>query len=138
MNTLKKVLILSAVLFASATATAHEGKECPLYFAQSDLCASLEFTQAPNQYDESKFLVKIYQHGSTAESPVMADPTEFKVDLWMEMGNHGGHGTAPVKIVKQDLGIYFVSEAYFVMPGRWLVRVSIDGERRNLNVDVKP
>ncbi len=65
----------------------------------------------------------------------MVDPQDLKIDLWMSMGGHG-HGSAPVKIVKQNNGVYYVSEAYFVMPGQWQIRITADSEQSSLMVNV--
>lgn len=113
-------------------------KLCPVYFALADVCAEVEFTKGPFDGDESQFLVRFFDHKSAHGEHVMVDPQNLKIDLWMNMGNHGGHGSAPVKIVKQAQGVYFVSEAYFVMSGRWSVRFFVDGEQADLIVDVKP
>lgn len=113
-------------------------KLCPIYFKTADVCAQVEFTKGPFDGTESQFLVKFFDHKSAHGEHVMVDPQNLKIDLWMYMGNHGGHGSAPVKVVKQDQGVYYVSEVYFVMPGRWNVRFFVNGEQSDLLVDVKP
>lgn len=129
-------LIIAGLLF-SANARAHADAACPVYFKTADLCASVEFTKGPSDSEESQFLVKFYEHASAHSEHTMVDPQNLKVDLWMNMGHHG-HGSGPVKVVKQDQGTYFVSEAYFVMSGRWQIRLFVNGEKGEFNVDVKP
>ncbi|WP_413568118.1 FixH family protein [Bdellovibrio sp. HCB117] len=129
-------LLIAGLLF-SANARAQAGAACPVYFKTSNVCASVEFTKGPSDSEESQFLVKFYGYASANGEPVMVDPQNLKVDLWMNMGHHG-HGSGPVKVVKQDQGIYFVSEAYFVMAGRWQIRLFVNGEKGEFDVDVKP
>ncbi|KHD89656.1 MAG: serine protease spb1 [Bdellovibrio sp. ArHS] len=128
--------IIAGLLY-SANARAHVEATCPVYFQTADLCAAIEFTKGPFHGEESQFLVKFYEHHSAGSEPVMIDPQNLKVDLWMNMGHHG-HGSGPVKVVKQDQGTYYVSEAYFVMAGRWQIRLFVNGEKAEFNVDVKP
>lgn len=45
-----------------------------------------------------------------------------KVDLWMQMGNHG-HGSSPLKVSQTAPQVFDVTEAYFVMRGMWQIRV---------------
>lgn len=133
MKSLKQLFIFAALSLSALTATAQNSETCPLYFAQSDLCANIEFTKGPFDGLESQFLLKVYG----AKDMVLLDPAELKVDLWMYMGHHGGHGSAPVKVVKQDVGTYYVSEVYFIMPGRWNIRVWVNGEQRDMVLTVK-
>lgn len=147
MKHLAKTLIAALVVFAgnfamasspSADGSHDHNKLCPIFFKTSNVCATVEFTKGPVDGDESQFLVKFFDHKSAHGEHVMVDPADLKIDLWMYMGNHGGHGSAPVKFVKQDTGTYFVSEVYFVMAGRWNVRFFANGEQSDLIVDVKP
>lgn len=110
-------------------------KLCPVFFALTDVCAQVEFVKGPVSDDESQFTVSFYKHSSAHGEHEMVDPQDVKIDLWMSMGGHG-HGSAPVKIVKQSVGVYFVSDAYFVMPGMWSVRFAVDSEQGEFKVDV--
>ncbi|WII71624.1 FixH family protein [Bdellovibrio sp. 22V] len=141
--------LISAFLVGASTAYAcaehatehtqvvHEDSACPIYFKNNQLCAEIEFAKGPFNGEESQFIVKFFDHASAHGEHVMKDPAHLKIDLWMNMGHHG-HGSSPVKIVKQDQGVYFVSEAYFVMAGRWQVRFFVNGEQAQYNVDVEP
>ncbi|WP_374030443.1 serine protease spb1 [Bdellovibrio bacteriovorus] len=133
----KKIIFAAGLVLSSGAASAEQSPECPLYFPDSELCASVEFAQAPNQNADSPFVLKVYDQTSTASAPALVDPAQLKVDLWMNMGHHG-HGTSPVKIEKQEVGTFLISEAYFVMPGKWLIRVWINGEKSEMTVVVKP
>ena len=46
-----------------------------------------------------------------------------KIDLWMQMGNHG-HGSSPLNINKLSPSEYDVTKVYFVMKGVWQIRVT--------------
>ncbi|MNJ94869.1 hypothetical protein D3C87_125720 [compost metagenome] len=103
------------VFLSSLVATAAE--TCDAEFDGLPVCVQVDFTKGPVNRDESQFAVRFLN----TEDGTAVDPQGLKIDLWMQMGRHG-HGTAPVKIERQDAGVYFVSEAYFVMPGQWQVR----------------
>ncbi|MFV8257882.1 serine protease spb1 [Bdellovibrio bacteriovorus] len=133
----KNFMLAAGLMLASVTASAQQSADCPLSFPGSELCATIEFAQAPNQNTDSPFILKVYDQTSTASVPVLVDPAQLKVDLWMNMGHHG-HGTSPVKIEKQEVGTFLISEAYFVMPGKWLIRVWINNEKSEMTVVVKP
>lgn len=53
------------------------------------------------------------------------------------MGNHG-HGSAPLKITATAPGEYDVTNAYFVMKGKWQIRVtySLAGTQETLIIPV--
>lgn len=133
----KKLMLTAGLWLTSTVAFAQSNADCPLYFPENKLCASVEFTQEPQASLESQFVLKVYESTSTATVPVLVEPAQLKVDLWMNMGHHG-HGTSPVTIEKQEVGIFLISEAHFVMPGKWLIRVWINNEKSELTIGVKP
>lgn len=49
----------------------------------------------------------------------------IKADLWMQMGNHG-HGSSPLKVTPIAIGEFDVTKAYFVMKGKWQIRVTYE------------
>lgn len=61
----------------------------------------------------------------------------FKVDLWMQMGHHG-HGSSPVDIVQNANGVYLVTNAWFVMRGKWDVRIdfTVNGQAHHIEIPV--
>jgi len=138
---MKKMLALFftlGALFAVSSAGAVErSTACPIPFSQNNLCADIEFAKGPFNGDESQFIVRFFTAGSAAGERNFVDAQNLKVDLWMNMGHHG-HGSSPVKVVHQSTGTYYVSEAYFVMAGRWNIRLFVNGEQSDLLVDVKP
>ena len=52
--------------------------------------------------------------------PQNEEVQDFKMDLWMPMH---GHGSSPVTLTSKDVNKFWVSDANFVMAGRWLVRM---------------
>ncbi|MES2526690.1 MAG: FixH family protein [Bdellovibrionota bacterium] len=68
------------------------------------------------------------------------DADLVSVDLWMQMGSHG-HGSSPLKVTQVSPGIYDVTKAFFVMKGKWQIRVTykLDSVKETLiiPVDVK-
>lgn len=113
-------------------------KLCPLYFQQTDTCAKVDFIKGPFDGEESQFVVHFYEHQSAHGEHTMVTPQQLKIDLWMYMGNHGGHGSAPVSFSEQSTGVYLVSNVYFIMPGRWNVRIFVGNEQKDLIVDILP
>jgi hypothetical protein len=72
-------------------------------------------------------------------SIVLRDPNQYvfslqdlKVDLWMNMGRHG-HGSSPLKIVKKSDHEFFISKAWFVMRGEWLIRIRVQQEAAGID-----
>lgn len=134
--------ILIAAVLNLNTAQAceeHAGKNppaanpaCPVYFEQSKTCLSIEFTKGPFANEESQFIAKFFQVGAD-NSITMIEPQNLKMDLWMSMGHHG-HGSSPLKIVRQGLGEYYISEAYFVMNGTWSIRTTVNNELKEFKV----
>lgn len=146
---MKKLIHLALITFCAfvtPNALANSGehtqenhnKLCPIYFQKTDTCAQVEFTQGPFDGEESQFIVHFYEHQSAHGEHFMVTPQQLKVDLWMYMGNHGGHGSAPVTFTEQSTGVYLVSNVYFIMPGRWNIRFFVEGEQKDLIIDIKP
>lgn len=52
-----------------------------------------------------------------------------KADLWMQMGNHG-HGSSPLKITQLAPGQFDITKAYFVMKGKWQIRVTYEQDTK--------
>lgn len=132
------IAVLSLAGGYALAETQEHSKLCPLYFQQTDTCAKVEFIHGPFDGEESSFVIHFYEHQSAHGEPVMVTPAQMKVDLWMYMGNHGGHGSAPVVVTEQSPGVYLVSNVYFIMPGRWNIRFFVENEQKDLIVDIKP
>lgn len=95
----------------------HSPNYCSSVLTKS--CAHLKFEDYPTTTKEGEFIVHVLpEHSSTIIK-------EIKVSLWMDMGNGNGHGSAPVEVLEtEELNHFFVQNAWFVMKGNWLVRIS--------------
>ncbi len=94
---------------------------CAIPFVRHGLCGTLSWgagTAEGSQPFELKLRARGAAGGSVGQ-PI--DPrAELSVLLWMP---EHGHGSSPVQIRRLDLGVYSISEVYFIMPGHWIVRV---------------
>lgn len=81
------------------------------------VCASYLTNSPFSTKGEGRFILSLKTNNEV--------PLELlKVDLWMQMGNHG-HGSAPLKVNQLAPGEFDVTNAYFVMKGKWLIRVTV-------------
>lgn len=86
---------------------------------QKTVCAQLQFLVDLNSSEEASFLAAI----ETADnSPI----NNLKIDLWMSMGGGHGHGSAPVEMADDGVRRVKVTNAWFVMPGTWAIRLDFD------------
>ncbi|WP_413587235.1 hypothetical protein [Bdellovibrio sp. HCB274] len=94
------------------------------------LCAQLLYKTDVSSETEGQFQVLIQGFDGLAI-------TNFKADLWMQMGHHG-HGSSPLDIVENANGVYLVTNAWFVMRGKWDVRLDfvINGQAEHLEIPV--
>ncbi len=123
-----KYFVLAAVAILSLTAKPalaskhHTPNICSAQ--NSSLCLHLGFEALPQEGVESGFMTHFMLKD--------ADPTllsDVVIDLWMDMGNGHGHGSAPVTVEQLDAVHFRVTRAYFVMSGEWLVRVKFKYDR---------
>ena len=92
------------------------------HFSKSKFSFSLSWVVGPVK-GENKFIVKSWNDElGTLNGPYQDLPNKFHVYLWMP---DMGHGSAPVKLKKTATGEYEVSNAYFIMPGKWEVYFQI-------------
>ncbi|WP_413561032.1 hypothetical protein [Bdellovibrio sp. HCB209] len=95
-----------------------------------EICAQLLYRTDITAVDEGQFQVIIQGFdGATVD--------DFKADLWMKMGHHG-HGSAPVEIVQNANGVYLVTKAWFVMSGKWDVRLdfTVNDQAHHIEIPV--
>ncbi|WP_413557373.1 FixH family protein [Bdellovibrio sp. HCB209] len=93
---------------------------CTLELANSELCASVEWTTGPQSPQESEFILKFWKNTDTPQGPYLDPSSTLSVILWMPSM---GHGSSPVTIEKIQDGVYRVRRVFFIMPGDWEVRV---------------
>jgi hypothetical protein len=99
-------------------------KNCPLDYPNSNLCAKIEWIVGPNGDDgESSFFVKFWDKHTGAPEGPYADPEhDVAVQLWMPTM---GHGSSPVTMAEQAVGVYKATRVSFIMPGAWNIRVKL-------------
>lgn len=105
----------------------------------AELCMSLEWQQGPVVGGESQFKLHLMEK----EGASLSGDQIPEVVLWMP---HHGHGSSPVQMAeavdKDGLvmpGHYEVTEAYFVMPGLWEIRIKtlLAGQEYNFTFAVE-
>lgn len=110
---------------------------CPLSFAKSKLCASLEWLSPPSLDEEKPGRVRVRFWSAETGSPsgpyvnVDSQTSGLKVGVKVWMPDMG-HGSAPVKVgASKDsqggaiTGVYESQEIYFSMGGHWEVFVQL-------------
>jgi nitrogen fixation protein FixH len=80
---------------------------------KSEVCVEIQTLKEFNSKEEGRFSLNL--KGSEVELK--------KIDLWMQMGSHG-HGSSPLKVTQLAPQEFDVTKAYFVMKGKWQVRVT--------------
>ncbi len=116
------------------------GSATDLVFANGAIYAHATWTKGPQSPDES--ILQIEWKNGVDHSP-MEPPGTFKTVLWMP---DTGHGSAPTKVQRvldqhgQALvGVYQVSNIYFVMVGKWEIKVTLklsDGSSQTKTFEV--
>lgn len=82
-----------------------------------NLCYMIWFQSFINTSEEGKFIIRI-------QGPQVS-LNQIKVDLWMEMSTGHGHGSTPLIYTELMPNVFQVSNAHFVMPGEWKIRLHI-------------
>lgn len=91
-----------------------------LKFASVEMSFGLDWVEGPG-LGQSKFILHSWDSkNSTAAGPYKDIPGNLHVFLWMPSM---GHGSSPVKISKNAIGEYMVSNVYFIMGGDWDVKI---------------
>jgi hypothetical protein len=117
---MKFILVLSLTFFSplSFSALDHEGTCSEV----TKVCAIYHTDELFTTTQEARF--KLFLNSSDQK-----EVTFIKADLWMQMGNHG-HGSSPLKITPVAPGEFDVTKAYFVMKGKWQIRVTYEQESK--------
>lgn len=94
------------------------------------VCAHLHFHSNVDTRTEGHFIVHVEVPGDQAIQ-------DFRADLWMDMGNGHGHGSAPLDIQNAgEVNHFDVSNAWFVMAGTWLVRLDFSLQGRGYHIEI--
>ncbi|MFN3455188.1 MAG: FixH family protein [Pseudobdellovibrio sp.] len=97
--------------------------------SEQNYCAQVVFATSPTSRSESEFIVKFIKTPSTIT------PENVKVILWMNMG-HGGHGSAPVEINRLSENEYHITKAYFVMSGKWEIKINFTSSESDIKQQI--
>lgn len=109
---------------------------CPIHFAHQNICADIHFLQAPKVGRSSDFHVVFYSlNADGSKTTVRAE--NVMVDLWMNMGSHG-HGAPPLTHHQHSESTWLLTDVYFVMAGKWQIRVHLNGEPGILEILAQP
>lgn len=109
---------------------------CPIHFAQQNVCADIHFLQAPKVGVSSDFHVVFYRLNTDGSKTTVATENVM-VDLWMNMGSHS-HGAPPLTHHQHSESSWMLTDVYFVMAGKWQIRVHLNGEQGILPVMAQP
>jgi hypothetical protein len=92
-------------------------------FLKSLNCVSYEWEKRPTEEETGSFLLRLNPApgAETGGAPVdFVVPPE--VVLWMPSM---GHGSSPVTVSRVAVGVYRVSQVFFVMPGDWQIKIKL-------------
>jgi len=106
---MKFLLTLFLMVHSLAFANVEKAEICS---SQTAVCAEIQSDKPFTSKEEGRFILLL----KNTEAELV------KVDLWMQMGNHG-HGSSPLAVSQVAPGHFDVTKAYFVMKGNWQVRV---------------
>lgn len=126
---IKSLISLIALTLTSTLALAHEHSVEVCSTTNKKVCAHLGFEKPLNTKEEGEFIA----HVTTPNNALIS---YFKLDLWMEARNGRGHGSSPVEIKDSGKNIFKISNAWFTMPGTWLVRLEFDFEGRHERLQI--
>jgi hypothetical protein len=107
---------------------------CPILFARSNVCASVEWTTAINSQDEASFDLKFWtkDQGNSTQGPFAKPSSIVFVKLWM---TSMGHGSSPTLVSEVSEGVYRVSRVNFIMAGPWDIRLQLRTENPTTIID---
>lgn len=105
----------------------HSENVCSSFNTQ--VCGHIGHMSGMRSDSEAQFVTHL-------EIPNEVQVSDLKVELWMP---HMGHGSSPVTITQFGVNKYKITEAYFIMPGAWEVRVSfiLDGLQHKLHIPIE-
>jgi hypothetical protein len=128
----KNILVLSSFFMVLSTGAfaddGHTHSETVCSALNAKVCAHLGMPKTLNTHDEAKFVAHVE---TQADAPVNG----MTVTLFMpEMG----HGSAPVSLKDAGKNRFMVSNAWFTMAGKWLVKMDFkfEGQQHHIEIPV--
>lgn len=115
---------------SDGAARSPSGGDCPIALPKAGLCATLEWTRAagdpdnsPDHSGERAFTLQFREPAAGGGPGAPVDPRhDLGVQLWMPSM---GHGSSPVSIRRDGVGFFSVTKVYFIMPGDWEIRIQL-------------
>ena len=125
---IKTLLAIGLVTFALNAFAAGDGdhSETVCSALDANVCAHLGHMTKLDSSSEVQFVAHVM---------VAQQVADMNVVLWMPAM---GHGSSPVKLTLTGLNYYQVSQAYFIMPGNWEVKMSfsLNGVKHQITIPV--
>lgn len=92
------------------------------------VCGHIGHMSGMKSDSEAEFVVHL-------EVPNDVQVTDLTVALWMP---DMGHGSSPVTLTQFGVNKYKVTQAFFIMPGHWEVRVNfkLEGAEHSIHIPV--
>jgi hypothetical protein len=98
-----------------------EAAPCQHSFKDLNLCYDLRWEKLPTEDEAGAFKLHFYS-ALEKEAAFFPEDMELEVVLWMPSM---GHGSTPVEISREHLGVFVVQDVYFIMPGEWDIEIHL-------------
>ena len=97
--------------------------ECPFSFPKAGLCASWTWKADPTLDAGASATLKFWnaKEGSP-NGPYVAPSSAIRPFLWMPSM---GHGSSPIQVTSQEIGIFLLEDIFFIMPGEWTLNIEL-------------
>lgn len=87
-------------------------------------CVGLEWSAPGPQFNKNSPFALIVR--DSQQQSVTIQDAAIRAILWMDMGHHS-HGSKPTTTTLFPLsGFVFVDQVYFVMKGKWQIKIQVD------------
>jgi len=126
---MKTLLLFAALSLTAGTSFAHDHSTTVCSPTNKNVCAHLGLDKPLNSKEEGVFMAHVMTPNDTLVQ-------NFKLDLWMDMGSGHGHGSSPVDMNDLGKNKFEISNAWFVMPGNWLVRMDFEFEGTHQHLQI--
>ncbi len=126
---MKMIFALCTALLTLNTSVAQAELHTPNYCsgASTQICAHLGYRAPFTTSEEGVFVVHILDQ---------TEVSNLQVSVWMDMGGGQGHGSAPVEVQALGDNHFQVQNAWFVMEGKWLVRITFDSNNQSHEISI--
>lgn len=121
------VLLVLVSLSAFSQADDHSANVCSV--KDQTVCGHIGHMTGMKSDSEAQFVAHL-------EIPSDIQVTDLTLKLWMP---DMGHGSSPVTLTAFGVNKYKVTQAFFIMPGTWEVRIAfkLEGVSHEINIPVE-